>query len=485
MSFSKISSMQNYLLESHIVDVEVDISRGLNSFSIVGLPDKAVAEAKERISAAIKNSNFESPKSRNHRLTISLAPATLRKEGSHFDLAMALAYLISLDEIHFDSENKIFLGELSLDSSIRPIKGAFIHVLNAKKKGFKEIFLPYQNKEEVEMISGIDIILVSTLQETIDHLTLKKVLAPLVYTDILKAAKKPEVDIADIRGQESAKRALQIAATGGHNILLYGPPGTGKTMLAKAFASILPDLSFEEMLEVTSVYSSMGHRVFISSPPFRSPHHSATQVSIIGGGAYPKPGEVTLAHRGVLFLDEFGEFDSKIIDSLRQPIEDKLVHISRAKTSAVFPCSFVLVAAMNPCPCGFLGSRVKECQCSTSVIRSYRQKISGPIADRIDMWVEVGHIPYEQLATKNNEESSVVIKNKVSVARAFLRENESQELSPRCQSLLEESSKKLHQSPRMYYRIKKLARTIASVDMKKNIEERHILEALQYRPRMD
>lgn len=490
MSFSKLSSMQLYACEAYMIDVEADTSRGLNAFSIVGLADKAIEEAKDRISAAIKNTGLESPKSKNHKLVISLAPAELRKEGSNFDLAMALAYLLSVGDISFDPAGRIFLGELSLDGALRPIKGALPLIMGAKNKGMKEVYIPIQNQEEGEMVEGIDVFAVSHLRQIIGHLDRKdkgnELLVALTPRSFEGHVRPIDIDFCKIKGQDSAKRALEIAAAGGHNIMLYGPPGTGKTMLARAFAFLIPELDFNSMLEVTSIHSSIKHSSgIISYPPFRSPHHSASYVSIIGGGNFPRPGEVTLAHKGVLFMDEFPEFDLRVIDSLRQPLEDKKVTIARAKSSITLPSDFILVASMNPCPCGFRGSTVKSCICTAAMMQRYQRKISGPIVDRIDMWVEVSEIDYKKLGGSDFEESTDSICARVKKARN-IRERRSSEitLSDSCRALLDASAQTLHLSARVYYKIINLARTIADLDEKEEIEEAHMLEALQYRPKL-
>lgn len=511
MSFSKIISAQTYFLKTHLIDVEVDLSRGLHSFSIVGLADKAIEEAKERVSAAIKNSGFESPKSKNQRTTVFLAPAHLKKEGPCFDLAIALAYLLATGDIRFDSKEKLFLGELSLDGSLRPIKGALPLVLNARKLGFKEVYLPFQNSKEVSMIEGISIFGISYLREIIEHIDQKQKIrkiiepipSPLVHFE--KNKRICDVSFEDIKGQEGAKRALEISGAGGHNIMLYGPPGTGKTMLAKAFPFILPSLSFEEALEVSSIHSFLKTSSgFISNPPFRSPHHTSSYTALVGGGSSPQPGEITFSHRGVLYMDEFPEFNIRVIEALRQPLEDQYITISRAQSSVEFPADFILIASMNPCPCGFFGSIHKKCICNQGAIQKYKNKISGPIMERIDMWVEVSEISYEKMNQKSGGDDVGEVQKRIEFVRKIQKQRfldskrnlcfnsrmNAREillycpLKDSCRVLLDAYAEKVHLSPRVYHRIIKLARTIADLDSKEDIEETHLLEAFQYRPKM-
>ncbi len=515
MAVSKLYSAQATLLKAQIIDIEVDLARGLHSFSIVGLADKSVDESKDRVSAAIKNSGWKSPKNKNQKVVVSLAPADVKKEGPIFDLPIAIAYLLASEEIRADVKKRLFIGELSLDGELRPIKGALPIAEIAKKKGFAEIFLPSANAEEASVISGIKIFGADTLLDVIRHINTKDFsetrpdLSPKEIPQYKKIKKKKnireiEVDFSDIKGQESAKRGLQIAASGGHNILMYGPPGTGKTMLARAFTHLLPDLSFDEMLEVTSIYSIGGmlSEGLIENPPFRSPHHTASYVSLIGGGANLKPGEVTLAHKGVLFLDEFPEFDRKVLESLRQPLEDREVTIARAKGSAKYPAHFILVATMNPCPCGNYGVKGKECICSALVIEKYRRKISGPIMDRIDLWVEVSKVEHERLTdSREMHEGTEKMKPLVMKARKIQEKRYSKlkiktnaeltakelvrhiKLSDSVKEILNKSAKQLDLSARSYHRVIKLARTIADMEGEKEIGMNHILEALQYRPK--
>ncbi len=520
MSFAKTFSAQTIGLSAKIIDVEVDLSKGLHSFTIVGLPDKGVEESKDRVSASIKNSGFTSPKSLNQKVVVSLAPADIKKEGPIFDVAISLAYLLANEEIKFDSNKKLFLGELSLDGKLRKINGVLPIVAKAKENGFTEVFLPKDNAVEAALVSDIKIYGANNLKEIIDHLNTKikketnknidsiKKLVPQEKTEIIFEDNNLIIDFSEIKGQETAKRGLEIAAAGGHNIAMYGPPGTGKTMLAKAFGHILPDLSFDEILEITSIHSVAGvlKKDIITRSPVRSPHHTSSYVSIVGGGTIPKPGEITLAHRGVLFLDEFPEFDRKVIDTLREPLEENEITISRSRGTITFPANFILIAAMNPCPCGNFGSKTKECICKPTDLLRYQRKISGPIIDRIDMWVEVSQINYEKLSSDDSQEKETPkIKEKIIKARKLQKERfekaerkiklnsemsskdiaKISKLEESAKEILNTSAKKLNISARAYHRIIKLARTIADLDESKIIKTEHILEALQYRPKIN
>jgi magnesium chelatase family protein len=504
-SYAKVFSAQPWHLDGMMVTIEVDCSPGLYAFSVVGLADKSVDESRDRVTSAIKNSSFESPKSENRKTVVSLSPADMKKEGAYFDLPIALGYLLATKEISFDPSTVLIVGELGLDGDVRGVPGIIALVSRAKSDGFSGIIVPEKNKDEAGLIEGINIIPVATLRDAIRHLDTERKdhLKINPHKTEFKESDQPETAVcfSTIRGQESAKRGLEIAASGGHNVILSGPPGTGKTLLARATAGILPNLSHEDTLSVTSIHSIAGilDTPLITKPPFRAPHHTASYVSIIGGGATPKPGEVTLAHKGLLFLDEFPEFDKRVIESLRQPLEDRIVHISRAKGSAIFPAGFMLVASMNPCPCGNRGAKHKVCRCSPSDIARYERKLSGPMLDRIDIHLTVEHIEYEKLSEKaESGERSVDIKKRIAAAREkqFTRfgshKTNSQmdakevldlEIAPDARKILNDSATALRLSPRAYTRTIKLARTIADMSDSKTIETPHILEALQYRPK--
>lgn len=519
MSFATVSSAQVHLLKTALVRVEVDLSKGLNAFSIVGLPDKAVEEAKDRISAAIKNTGFKSPKQKNHKIVISLAPADVKKEGPSFDLPMAIGYLIASRSLPADVKGKLFIGELSLDGRVSKVTGVLPIVREAKRAGFTEVYVPSENAKEAALISGIEVYAVKNLWDLCAHLTEKDIMPDDDRPFIKRKKLQPEpltafevgthdyqVDFADVKGQGTAKRGLMIAAAGGHNLAMWGPPGTGKTLLAKAYVSILPPLDIEEALEVTGIHSVAGalRETLITFPPFRAPHHTASYIALVGGGAVPKPGEITLAHRGVLFLDEFPEFERRVIDALRQPLEDRVVSVARVKGSAQFPASFTLITAMNPCPCGNNGVKGKTCSCAQHQIDRYKRKISGPIVDRIDLWTEVSVVEHEKLTEgRGSDETSDSIREKVKTARARAEKRYKQlklpfktnsEVGPRdiataiplsadVKKTLNLAAKKHDLSARSYHRLIKLARTVADLEGHDDVTVSDLMEALTYRPK--
>jgi magnesium chelatase family protein len=503
MKFSKVFSAQQSLFKADLISVEVDISPGLHKFSIVGLPDKSIEESKDRVSSALKHSNYDSPKNTNHKITISLAPAHIKKSGAIFDLPIALAYLKAIEQIHFEEKDKIFVGELSLDGKLRPVLNIIPIIEFAVQNNFKEVFIPYQNRKEASLIRGIKIFPARNLKEVIDHLIQKnKILEYKI--DYVFNKSNPTIDFKHIYGQEKTKRALLVSACGGHNIGLYGPPGTGKTMMARALADILPQLEYEKIIETTMIHSCVNNlkEKIISNIPFRSPHHSSSYASIIGGGSILRPGEITLAHNGILFLDEFPEFDRRVIESLRQPLEDKIINVSRVSGQITLPANFILIVAMNPCPCGYYKSNSKKCVCNYASIKKYQNKISGPIIDRVDLWTQVSEpenlsIFINQNETKNQSSSELqkiiertrkIQKNRFVGEKFYLNsEIKNENLKKYCEIkqedkfFLEQSIKKLNLSIRSLYRILKISRTIADLENSLNIEREHLLEALQYR----
>lgn len=506
MAISRTYSAQLTGLNPEIVTIEVDISIGLHSFSIVGLGDRSIDEAKDRISAAIKNSGFVSPKQKNQKVIISLAPADVRKEGPSFDLGMAMAYLLASNDVFYNPDKKIFLGELSLHGQVRRVSGILPILSKIKKLGYDEVYIPYHNREEASLAKEINIYPVNTLLELIEHFQNKKQITKLDNDSfVIPSASTHEKDMSTVKGNVIAKRGLEVAAAGAHNVMLYGPPGTGKTLLAQCFRSILPDLSYEESIEVTGIHSisNHNHTGLIQRPPFRSPHHTASYPSVVGGGAYPKPGEITLAHRGVLFMDEFPEFDSTVIEALRQPLEEQEITISRAKGIVTFPAQTILIASLNPCPCGKAGTA--DCKCSLKAVENYKRKISGPVADRIDIWLNVDKIDYTKLGNSTNtEEDSYMIRQRVETAREvqklrFQRHSISKSYNSEINSsdidkiikikksakdILIGSSEKLKLSARAFHRIIKVARTIADLENCEEIQDSQILEAIQYRTKI-
>lgn len=509
MAIAQVYTVQPEVLKGTIVSIEADISRGLHAFSIVGLAGKAIDEAKDRVGSAIKHSGYTSPKTKNQKIVISLSPADLKKEGPLFDLPIAIAYLIAAEEITTDDIARIYVGELGLDGTLRPIKGVLNAVFAAKEAGYKEIIVPTTNAEEAALVEDIVVRPAKNLSEVISHITpvegsddlgeeaVEAKLPPQPPTIISDGWFESSVALEDIKGQESAKRGLIIAAAGRHNVMLVGPPGTGKTMLARALRSLLPPLSRQEALAVTAIHSLAASDFTISTrPPFRSPHHTASHTSLVGGGAHPKPGEITLAHYGVLFMDEFPEFDRRSLDALRQPLEDRVVSISRVQGSAEFPADFILVAALNP----YRGVEDGTTDLARAMAETYKNKVSGPILDRIDLWLEVPHVPYETLTSlkkqvgetdqareqilhaRQNQTARFADTNTKTNAAMTARDIENFiTLTDDVKDILKTSSAKLNLSPRSYHRLIKVARTIADLDQAENITVPHVLEALQYR----
>lgn len=498
-------------LDGQIVEVEVDVSKGLPCFEIVGLPDASVREAKDRVRAAIKNSGFEFPVK---RITVNLAPADLKKEGPIYDLPIAIGILAATEQLPPERCSLfVYLGELSLNGSLRGVSGVLPNVLAARGASISEVIVPVENAGEAALVDGINVFPANCLAELAGFLREENVITPhkLDLKKLMDIPVDGALDFEDVKGQQGAKRSLEVAAAGGHNLIMIGSPGSGKTMLARRLPGIMPDLTFQESLETTKIYSLAGllnsNMPLVVRRPFRAPHHTASTIGLIGGGRIPRPGEISLAHHGILFMDEMPEFQKDALEALRQPLEDGVVTISRANASLTYPARLMLVGALNPCPCGYNGDSARECNCTPHQVQRYISRLSGPLLDRIDICIEVPRLPYHEIATNEKPESSAVIKKRVEIARARQRERFGTEeretgrhtapacnarmgskevrrhckLSKAARDLLQEAFKRLSLSARSYDRILKVARTVADLEGSEHIEELHVAEAIQYR----